>query len=253
MGQPTSPSVTVDRGPFEMVPHWLLDEPISAQALRLYLLMRRHGNTDGTCFPSRKRLAAQLHASPSTVDRAKGELIEVGALCERRRMSQDGDWTSNLYHVHWERGVDCRHLGGPVYEEGSPVYDETPPASDETGPPRVTNELIPTRNSDPLTQTAAVADAPALTEGQLVNALTRYYTDLVPLSNFPAIAGVVRKAVRTQVYSAQEIADALTRMAADRRPVTTDSMRIELEGLPEPRRKKSGSQIFAELVNEIGG
>jgi len=264
MTDSTSASVTVDRGPFEMVPHWLLDEDVSAQAIRLYLLMRRHGNRDGTAFPGRRRLAEQMGASASTVDRAKADLIRVGALCETRRLSAEGDWTSNLYHVHWERLLDCRRLAGntkgsPVGDDTSPAYGDTSPADDDTGPPRVMNELIPTRNLDPLTHTgadvdtstqAAVIETPMLTEGQLVNTITRQYTDRVPLSNFPAVAGIVRKAIRAHRYQPQEIVDALLRMADEGRPVTTDSLRIELEGLPELRRRPSGARIYAELAAE---
>jgi GntR family transcriptional regulator len=251
MDQPTSASVTVDRGPFEMIPHWLLDEDISPQAIRLYLVLRRHGNRDGTSFPGRKHLAKQLHVSASTIDRAKAELTEVGAICERRRESEDGDWTSNLYHVHWDRIDGCRKIKGASDDYRSPVYEDTPPADEGTGPPYMANEPIPNKNLDPLTQTVAVADAPALTEGQLVNAITRTYTDRVPLSNFPAVAGVVRKAVRAQRYSAQQIVDALGRMVDDGRPVTTDALRIELEGLPTQRAKRSGTSIYLQVAQEL--
>lgn len=259
-----SASVTVDRGPFEMLPHWLLDEDVSAQAIRLYLLMRRHGNRDGTAFPGRRRLAEQMGASASTVDRAKADLIRVGAICETRRLSAEGDWTSNLYHVHWERILDCRRLvgngrGSPACDDTSPAYEDASPVYDDTGAPPVMNELIPNKNSYPLTHTgadvdtsthAAVIAEPILTEGQLVNTITRQYTDQVPLSNFPAVAGIVRKAVRAQRYQPQEIIDALLRMADEGRPVTTDSLRIELEGLPELRRRPSGARIYAELAAE---
>ena len=139
--------VSVERGPFEMIPHWILDEDLSANAIRLYLLLRRHGDRAGRCFPSRKRLAEQMHTSPSTVDRARMELVEVGAICERLRSSGDGDYTSNEYHVHWNRVHECTK--GPAGDEGCPAGDETPPAGDETGVPPVMNELIPTRNLDP--------------------------------------------------------------------------------------------------------
>lgn len=251
MRQPTSASVTVERGPFEMVPHWLLDAEVSAQAVRLYLLMRRHGDKTGTSFPGRKRLAEQLHASPSTVDRAKAELIDVGALCEQRRMSEDGDWTSNLYHVHWDRAAGCTRFGYPAGGEGSPACGDTSPVYGDTGAPPVVNELIPNMNLDPLTHTGPAADAAALTEGQLVNTLAKHYTDRVPLSNFPAVAGVVRKAVRTQRYTTQQITDALERMADDNRPVTVDALRIELEGMPDPRRRKSGTAMYLDLAQQL--
>lgn len=69
-------------------------------------------------------------------------------------------------------------------------------------------------------------------EGQRVNALTKVYTDLVPLSNFPAVAGVVRKAVRAAMWDDETIAEALERMARDGRSVTTDALRYELTGFP---------------------
>jgi hypothetical protein len=70
------------------------------------------------------------------------------------------------------------------------------------------------------------------TEGQRVNALAKVYTDLVPLSNFPAVAGVVRKAVRVGMWSDEDLAAALERLGHDGRAVTTDALRYELTGFP---------------------
>lgn len=81
-------------------------------------------------------------------------------------------------------------------------------------------------------QNAAAQPAPAESEGQRVNRLTKTYTDAVPLSRFPAVAGIVRKAVRAGSYTDDAITAALARLATDRRSVTTDTLRIELEGRP---------------------
>jgi predicted nucleic acid-binding protein len=97
----------------------------------------------------------------------------------------------------------------------------------------------------------ATAEAAAATEGQRVNTLTRTYTDQVPLSNFPAIAGIVRKAVRTGRYSDHEITDALGRLALDNRPVTTDTLRIELEGMTPRSSRKSGTQMYLESSQRL--
>ncbi len=70
------------------------------------------------------------------------------------------------------------------------------------------------------------------TEGQRVNALAKVYTDLVPLSNFPAVAGVIRKAVRVGMWSDEDLAAALERLGHDGRAVTTDALRYELTGFP---------------------
>jgi hypothetical protein len=94
----------------------------------------------------------------------------------------------------------------------------------------------PTR-PDPNRTTPAAAAAASLsldaeTEGQRVNRIARTYTDRTPLSNFTAIAGVIRKAVRAGPYSDTQLTDALARLADDNRSVTADSLRIELEGRP---------------------
>jgi len=59
--------ISVDRGPFEMVPHWLLHSSASSYAIRLYLLLRKHGDKDGVSFPGRRRLAEPMKASVSTL------------------------------------------------------------------------------------------------------------------------------------------------------------------------------------------
>ena len=56
----------------------------------------------------------------------------------------------------------------------------------------------------------------------------------MPLSKFVAIRAVVSKALKAN-YTEDAIGDALQRMAGDNRSVTTDSLRIELDGLPPSR------------------
>lgn len=80
---------------------------------------------------------------------------------------------------------------------------------------------------------AAGADAPEA-EGARANRLAKTFTDRVRLSNFPAVAGVVRKAIKAN-YADAAIVDALGRLADDGRSVTTDTLRLELEGRPPPR------------------
>jgi len=103
----------VEQGPFEMVPHWVLEHPeISGNAVRLYAVLRRYGNQDRPSWPARNTLARLMATSPSTVDRARQELVKIGALCFINRKTDEGDWTSNLYHVHWEHIPDCGYLTG---------------------------------------------------------------------------------------------------------------------------------------------
>lgn len=121
----------VDRGPFEMVPHWILFEKVSSNSLRLYMLLRKYGDQRGRSFPGRKTLALQMDVSASTVDRCRVELSQVGAICFRNRTTERGDWTSNEYHVHWDRQLHCSLFDQDI--GGYPAGDDTRPAGDDTG------------------------------------------------------------------------------------------------------------------------
>ncbi len=113
VGMNASAPVTVERGPFEMVPHWLLNSPtLSSHAIRIWLLLRQHGDETKTSFPGRARLAKLIGASRPTVSRAIQELHELGALCYRQRMTGSGDWGSNEYHLHWDRIESCGYFTG---------------------------------------------------------------------------------------------------------------------------------------------
>lgn len=102
-------SVVAERGPFEMVPHWLLHEPsVSALAVRLYLMLRQHANAEATCYPSRQRLAGLLGVSLPTLDKAREQLVTAGALCSAQRRGEDDRWLSTRYHVHWDRVDNCQ-------------------------------------------------------------------------------------------------------------------------------------------------
>ena len=100
-------TVEVERGPIEMVPHWVLFHPeLSALAIRLYLALRRHADAKGDCFPSRQRLAKLLGVSVPTLDRARKQLVAVGAITMRQRRATDDRWLTTLYRVHWHPSND---------------------------------------------------------------------------------------------------------------------------------------------------
>lgn len=76
--------------------------------------------------------------------------------------------------------------------------------------------------------------------------LTKTYTDVVPLSNFPAVMGIVKKAMRAG-YADEQITTALHGLARDGRPVTVDTLRIQLEGFT-PLSRASRSEAKATEV-----
>jgi hypothetical protein len=85
---------------FAIIPEWLLFADISPQAVRLYGVLRRYADRDGSCFPSRKRLASDLRMeSTKPVDRALKELVTIGAITIQHRHTEQGDLQSNLYTV----------------------------------------------------------------------------------------------------------------------------------------------------------
>ena len=130
-GVSASPSLRIERGPFEMLPHWLLMETeISSHAIRLYLVIRSFGDEGRTAWPGRTRLGTLIGQSRSTVTRAVQELEDCGALCIRRRSEQ-----SNEYHIHWYPTTDCDFFTRPPVDGGSPHMDWGRPPVDGGSPP----------------------------------------------------------------------------------------------------------------------
>lgn len=86
-------------------------------------------------------------------------------------------------------------------------------------------------------------------------ALARRYAEHEPMCNFPQIMRAAKKAINSGKYPADDdIGEALVRLAKDGRPVTTDSLRIELEGLPAARkaaRQQETDDLFARAEMRI--
>lgn len=100
-------TVHVERGPFEMVPHWILFHPeLSALAVRLYLALRKYADAKGDCFPSRKKLADLLGVGVPTLDRARKQLVSAGAIEIRQRRAPDDRWLTSMYRVRWHPRVE---------------------------------------------------------------------------------------------------------------------------------------------------
>jgi hypothetical protein len=89
--------------------------------------------------------------------------------------------------------------------------------------------------------------------------LAKAYAELVPLSRFPAVMGIVKQALNAKsrddqpLYSDDQIRAALVRLAEEGRPVTVDTLRIEIEGLTAARvatygRRAGGTQPSNERI-----
>jgi hypothetical protein len=85
---------------FCIIPEWVLYSDITATAVRLYGTLQRYADKEtGACHPSRATLAAKCNCTVKSIDRALAELIEIGAVIKKQRISANGDMTSNQYTV----------------------------------------------------------------------------------------------------------------------------------------------------------
>jgi len=71
--------------------------------------------------------------------------------------------------------------------------------------------------------------------------ITDAYAAVQPMCRWPAVNGVVIKAIKANRYADDEIHAALQRLAADGRSVTIETLRVELEGLA-PRGSPNGAK-----------
>lgn len=85
---------------FCIIPEWVLYSNITATAVRLYGTLQRYADKEtGACHPSRATLAAKCNCTVKSIDRALTELISIGAVIKKQRISANGDMTSNQYTV----------------------------------------------------------------------------------------------------------------------------------------------------------
>lgn len=75
---------------------------------------------------------------------------------------------------------------------------------------------------------------PPETAGQRVNRLARVYTDVVRISRFPAVAGIIRVAVNAGCDD-ETITTALKKIIAENRSLTVEALRIAIMGGPNGR------------------
>jgi hypothetical protein len=107
--------VTSDVGPFSITPEWVLDAEISDRAVRLYGLLGRYADANGSSFARRRTLAERLRCSVNSLDRAIAELKAIGALTTDERHRDDGSQSSNLVTLRMTPPV-----GTPLPTGGDP-------------------------------------------------------------------------------------------------------------------------------------
>jgi hypothetical protein len=92
-----------------------------------------------------------------------------------------------------------------------------------------------------------------MTTTQRSKRITDAYAAAEPMCKWPAVNGVVIKAIQSGRYSDDEIRDALLRMVPENRSVTVDSLRTELSGMPTSRPGGSRGGAAEDLSREVYG
>ena len=69
------------------------------RARTVYMYLKDRINKDGTCWPSIRTIAQDLHLSRATVQRALNDLCAAGYLSKENRWRENGGCTSNLYRI----------------------------------------------------------------------------------------------------------------------------------------------------------
>lgn len=115
---------------FAVVPTWVLDSAVSANAVRLYAVLARYTDAGGKCFPGRAELQGRLQVgSLDTVDRAMKQLVGIGAVTITRRWNAKREPIASLYTLHvTPRGVAAPVRVGsrtPAPEVAAPVRHRT--------------------------------------------------------------------------------------------------------------------------------
>lgn len=126
---------------FTMVPDFVLDLSIDAQAFRLYAALLSFANQEGEAFPSMKSIQAKMNgASFATIRRAKESLLEIGLLDVEVRWRDNGSQTSNLYTIYTAPGF-ARETGegttggrGGVPRMRPPEGESVEPESEGSSP-----------------------------------------------------------------------------------------------------------------------
>ena len=94
---------------FAIIPEWVLYSDTTATAVRLYATLQRYADKEtGACHPSRATLASKCNCNIKSIDRALAELIAIGAVIKKHRISSNGDMTSNQYTVITSSGVAAK-------------------------------------------------------------------------------------------------------------------------------------------------
>lgn len=227
-------------------------------SLRFCLLaLADHANDDGqSIFVGQERLARKLGASVRNVRRHLAELREQGYIERTQTAKGPGRGLSggspDHYRIILDKLPGTDEIGSIMETPDIPagLSEQQTPDTDvlKTGHqrPKDRTPVSSKPSVEPPVQPSALAPLTAKQElDRRGNDLATAYYDIQPLCNFPSVAGICRKAIKAG-YTDEAIRAALLRLAEDGRPVTTGTLHVELQGLPE--RKSRQVDRAAEIL-----
>lgn len=236
---------------------WVWNESKSKKNARLLLLaIADCASDDGSnAYPSITELMRKTGLSERAVQSTLADLVALGELKVHRNAGPGG---CNRYRVVMTPAEsappadlappqDQHPPAEPAGAESAPSPQDLHPDPAEPAPVTVlepSKKISSTKRSSSgrkPKQDKPKQEAGEETDGQRVNRLARLYTDRVPLSNFNAVAGVVRKAVTAGV-SDELITHGLGQLATDQRAVTVDSLRYAIYGVPPSQYRQQQNE-----------
>lgn len=214
-------------------------------------------DNNGVGFTSYRQIRQVTDVSDEYLRRCIRDFISAGRLEIVRKGSGPGKAT--VYRVLLPNSVEDNSVA---------EYDELPNSEPSNSPtqsgrtPQLGGRNSPTASPNPPSYTPL--QTPPLEEGTeialcatpaasaMAQQITRAYTDRVPLSKFVAVMGIVKKALKAG-YAPERIKSALIDLADEGRPVTIDTLRIQMEGIaPMRAERKSGAQMYDGLLHQVG-
>lgn len=217
------------------------DAELATTEKMVLLVIADHADDEGrNAWPSIPTIARRASISDRHARRVVSELVSLGVLWVSKQAggtkAMRDDRRPNLYaiNVNALTSVSGRKgLRGDIEAERGDmgVRDGVTPMSGNS-------------SLEPSNRTSFAGQEPGESEGRRVNRLTKHYSDRVPMCRFPAIAQIVKMAVKAG-HEDDAIIAALLRLADSGRSVTVETLRLELEG---HGRRPSGSEMYARAA-----
>lgn len=100
-----------------------INKELSGTDIRVYLILQGFADEKGFCFPSIAKIADIIGVSRRTVERSLNSLEKNNAIIRKKRIKNDGGYTSNAYYLKLEPDDDTKKESQGIRQESRKVYD----------------------------------------------------------------------------------------------------------------------------------